>query len=824
MVMGKNSRGKGRKSSRYCSTVSSIAVFVVFCFVGIWIVMSSIVQMPNLLDSVIRLSDPVNEGKRIVSENGLKQFEVNLGDLLKESTRGDSQTHKSQSASHPENQNDHKGNGNVSDDTADANQQEVVRDGFGEKHDLEKGSENTIQENYQIGKVKPSAEKKESGRNLNSEFVETETLGGQINNDELKGLVQALDENKSDKSLNDFKLGTMMDGVIEEDKINKVLPSKTKESTSESNMEIQENSQVPEEVSITNQPENLTEGRIGHDNLSTRAVESQHEKESQKFSISINSGKYDWKLCKTTAGSEYIPCLDNVQAIKKLRSIRHYEHRERHCLGEASTCLVPLPEGYRIPIKWPKSRDMIWYNNAPHTKLVEFKGHQNWVKVTGEYLTYPGGGTQFKHGAIHYIEFIQKSLPNIAWGKRSRVVLDVGCGVASFGGYLLEKNVLTMSFAPKDKHEAQVQFALERGIPATLGVMGTKRLPFPSSVFDLVHCARCRVPWHIEGGKLLLELNRVLRPGGYFVWSATPVYRKDPENVGIWKDMSEIINSMCWDLVVIGKDKLNGVTAAIYRKPTDNECYNRRPKNEPQMCNEFDDPNKAWNVSLQDCMHKVPVGPSERGSIWPERWPLRLEKPPYWLDSQAGVYGRAAPVEFTADYKHWKNVFYHSYLNGIGINWSSVRNVMDMKAVYGGFAAALKNLKVWVMNVVPIDSPDTLALIYERGLFGIYHDWCESFNTYPRSYDILHADSLFSNLKGRCNMVAVIAEVDRILRPKGYLIMRDNVETIGEIENIAKSLNWDIRFTHSKGGEGLLCVQKTFWRPTKVEPIFSAIV
>lgn len=65
------------------------------------------------------------------------------------------------------------------------------------------------------------------------------------------------------------------------------------------------------------------------------------------------------------------------------------------------------------------------------------------------------------------------------------------------------------------------------------------------------------------------------------------------------------------------------------------------------------------------------------------------------------------------------------------------------------FAAALKNLKVWVMNVVSIDSADTLPIIYERGLFGIYHDWCESFNTYPRSYDLLHADHLFSKVKTR---------------------------------------------------------------------------
>lgn len=50
----------------------------------------------------------------------------------------------------------------------------------------------------------------------------------------------------------------------------------------------------------------------------------------------------------------------------------------------------------------------IWYNNVPHTKLVEYKGHQNWVKVSGEYLTFPGGGTQFKHGALHYIDFIQE--------------------------------------------------------------------------------------------------------------------------------------------------------------------------------------------------------------------------------------------------------------------------------------------------------------------------------------------------------------------------------------------------------------------------------
>ncbi|KAK4352608.1 hypothetical protein RND71_028126 [Anisodus tanguticus] len=569
------------------------------------------------------------------------------------------------------------------------------------------------------------------------------------------------------------------------------------------------------------QSEILKETTTQNGPWSTQAAESEKENESQDSS---SSKGYKWQLCKTDAGPDYIPCLDNVQAIRKLPSTSHYEHRERHCPTEPSTCLVPLPSGYKQPIGWPRSREQIWYSNVPHGKLAKVKGHQNWVKVTGEYLTFPGGGTQFKQGALHYIDFIQQTLPQISWGKQTRVILDVGCGVASFGGYLFERDVLAMSLAPKDEHEAQVQFALERGIPAISAVMGTKRLPFPGKVFDAVHCARCRVPWHIEGGKLLLELNRVLRPGGHFIWSATPVYRKDEENVGIWEAMSELTKSMCWELVEINEDKLNEVGVAIYRKPTSNDCYQSRKRNDPPMCEEADDSDAAWNITLQACLHKAPEDSSAHGSKWPAKWPLRSEKLPSWLrSSQVGVYGKAAPEDFAADYDHWKNVMSKSYLNDLGINWSSVRNVMDMKTIYGGFAAALKDLKVWVMNVVPIDSPDTLPIIYDRGLFGIYHDWCESFSTYPRSYDLLHADHLFSDIKKRCTIASVFAEVDRILRPEGKLIVRDNAETILEIENMARSVKWKVKMSYSKNGEGLLFVQKSFWRPNQEQIIKSAI-
>jgi hypothetical protein len=265
----------------------------------------------------------------------------------------------------------------------------------------------------------------------------------------------------------------------------------------------------------------------------TQAAESSLERKKNKQNKKTTT--YTWRLCNTTAGADYIPCLDNEAAIRRLKSTSHYEHRERHCPATPPTCLVPLPDGYRRPIPWPRSRDQVWYRNVPHTGLAQYKGHQNWVRVSGESLTFPGGGTQFKNGgARHYVEVMQDALPEIAWGRRTRVVLDVGCGVASFGGYLFDWDVATVSFAPKDEHEAQVQFALERGIPAVSAVMGTLRLPFPGNAFDAVHCARCRVPWHADGGRLLLEAHRLLRPGGLFVWSATPVYRKVPEDVEIW--------------------------------------------------------------------------------------------------------------------------------------------------------------------------------------------------------------------------------------------------------------------------------------------------
>ncbi|KAL7217959.1 hypothetical protein ACSBR2_011227 [Camellia fascicularis] len=57
------------------------------------------------------------------------------------------------------------------------------------------------------------------------------------------------------------------------------------------------------------------------------------------------------------------------------------------------------------------------------------------------------------------------------------------------------------------------------------------------------------------------------------------------------------------------------------------------------------------------------------------------------------------------------------------ITFDTLRNLMDMKANLGSFGAALKEKDVWVMNVVPEDRPNTLKIIYDRGLISTVHNW-----------------------------------------------------------------------------------------------------
>ncbi|KAF2308425.1 hypothetical protein GH714_009569 [Hevea brasiliensis] len=340
-----------------------------------------------------------------------------------------------------------------------------------------------------------------------------------------------------------------------------------------------------------------------------------------------------------------------------------------------------------------------------------------------------------------------------------RNVLDVGCGVASFGAYLLAHDIIAMSIAPNDVHENQIQFALERGIPSTLGVLGTKRLPFPSRSFELAHCSRCRIDWLQRDGILLLELDRLLRPGGYFAYSSPEAYAHDPENRRIWNAMHDLLRRMCWR-VVVRKDQ-----TVIWAKPTK--------------------------------MHKV------RGSgLVP--WPQRLTEAPPRLE-EIGV----SAEEFHEDTRIWQFRVseYWKQMKSV-VRKSYFRNVMDMNSNLG-VLVLLSRYRLWLVE--PEYSDYGMTSVPE---------WCEAFSTYPRTYDLLHAWQIFTKIQEHgCGLEDLLIEMDRILRPEGFVIIRDKPSIVNYIRKFVTALRWDRWISEvepksdalSSGEEQVLIVRKKLW-------------
>ncbi|XP_072961188.1 probable methyltransferase PMT7 [Typha angustifolia] len=509
--------------------------------------------------------------------------------------------------------------------------------------------------------------------------------------------------------------------------------------------------------------------------------------------------------------NEYIPChdLDYVRSSLKNLDTSREEELESHCppLGKRLFCLVPPPNDYKIPIKWPTSKDYVWLSNVNHSHLAEVKGGQNWVHEKGKLWWFPGGGTHFKNGASEYIERLGSMITNGTGDLRTAgvvQVLDVGCGVASFSAYLLPLDIQTMSFAPKDGHENQIQFALERGIGAMISVLATKQLPLPSSSFEMVHCSRCRVDWHENDGILLKEVDRLLRPNGYFVYSAPPAYRKDKDYPVIWEKLINLTTAMCWKLIA------KQVQTAIWLKPENASC--RQQNAEYHMlaiCDDVDDSSVSWKTPLRNCLRL-----SSQQSNY-QKLPLRPDRLSIYSRSLENI--GVTPEQFDMNNQFWQEQL-RQYWMLINVDKTDIRNVMDMNANYGGFAVALSTFPVWVMNIVPSTMQNSLSAIYDRGLIGAFHDWCEPFSTYPRTYDLLHAFHLFSLYKGReegCLIEDIMLEMDRIIRPQGFIIIRDEDSIMSRIRDLAPKFLWDVTShtleNEEKKLEPVLICRKKFW-------------
>ncbi|XP_066392247.1 probable methyltransferase PMT2 isoform X1 [Miscanthus floridulus] len=515
--------------------------------------------------------------------------------------------------------------------------------------------------------------------------------------------------------------------------------------------------------------------------------------------------------------TDYTPCEEQKRAMTFPRDNMIY--RERHCPPDKEKlyCLIPAPKGYVAPFRWPKSRDFVPYANVPHKSLTVEKAIQNWVHYEGDVFRFPGGGTQFPQGADKYIDQLASVIP-IAEGK-VRTALDTGCGVASLGAYLLKKNVLTMSFAPRDNHEAQVQFALERGVPAYIGVLGSIKLSFPSRVFDMAHCSRCLIPWSGNDGMYMMEVDRVLRPGGYWVLSGPPIgwkihykgWQRSKEDLrNEQRKIEQFAQLLCWNKI----SEKDGI--AIWRKRlNDKSCTMKQDNPKGGKCDLTSD-SDVWYKKMEVCIAPLPevnsVSEVAGGQLEPFPKRLYAVPPRITLGSVPGF----SVQSYEEDNNLWqKHVKAYKKTNNL-LDTGRYRNIMDMNAGVGSFAAALESPKLWVMNVIPtIANTSTLGVIYERGLIGMYHDWCEGFSTYPRTYDLIHSNDVFSLYQNKCQFEDILLEMDRILRPEGAVIIRDKVDVLVKVEKIANAMRWKTRLADHEGGphvpEKILFAVKQYW-------------
>jgi hypothetical protein len=68
-------------------------------------------------------------------------------------------------------------------------------------------------------------------------------------------------------------------------------------------------------------------------------------------------------------------------------------------------------------------------------------------------------------------------------------------------------------------------------------------------------------------------------------------------------------------------------------------------------------------------------------------------------------------------------------------------------------------------------------------------------------------------------METILLEMDRILRPEGTVIIRDDVDMLVKVKSLANGMRWDSQVVDHEDGplvrEKLLLVVKTYWTAAK---------
>ncbi|KAK1437708.1 hypothetical protein QVD17_03504 [Tagetes erecta] len=518
---------------------------------------------------------------------------------------------------------------------------------------------------------------------------------------------------------------------------------------------------------------------------------------------------------------DYVPCY-NVSA-NLLLGFKDGEEFDRHCdvLQDQPYCLVRPPRDYKTPLSWPVGRDVIWNANVKISKNQFLSSgsmtkrlmllEENQISFhSDDELIFDG----VKDHSRQVAEMIGLGSDTEFWQAGVRTVLDIGCGFGSFGAHLLSLKLMAVCMAAYELTGSQVQLSLERGLPAIIGNFISRKLPFPSLSYDMVHCAQCGVSWDQKDGLFLIEVNRILKPGGYFVLHGNSLSTNEGSFI------EGFAHKICWNLIGRQEETL------VWQKTTDPQCYSSSTQSVITPCREEHEDIHAYYQPLASCVAETTS----------KRWvPIQnRSSDSHITPAELEIHGKYFEQdEFFEDFESSRSALrnYWSLLTPLIFSdhpkrpadedplppYNMIRNVMDMNARFGGLNSAFLEAgkSAWVMNVVPVNAHNTLPLIHDQGFIGVLHDWCEPFPTYPRTYDMLHANGILSYITSQgCSITNLLLEMDRILRPDGWVVLSDKLEWIENARTIATQIRWEARVIdlENESDQRLLVCQKPFVR------------
>ncbi|KAI3777547.1 hypothetical protein L1987_47347 [Smallanthus sonchifolius] len=252
----------------------------------------------------------------------------------------------------------------------------------------------------------------------------------------------------------------------------------------------------------------------------------------------------------------------------------------------------------------------------------------------------------------------------------------------------------------------------------------------------------------------------------------------------------------------------------------ENKSYCQERDSRVTMC-KSKNADDVWYKEMEACVTPYPetnnADDVSGGELKP--FPERLYDVPPRITS-GSIPGISAEL-FLEDNKLWqKHLNAYKRVNKI-IDSGSYRNIMDMNAGLGSFAAAIDSPKSWDTRALSVKGVGKITSVpqIKKCKKDSSADMCEAFSTYPRTYDLIHANGLFSLYKDkracRCSYEDILIEMDRILRPEGTVIIRDSESEVMKVKRIVSGMRWNTKMVDSEDGplvpEKILFAVKQYW-------------